>query len=402
MKKLFILLLIMPILGFSQNDLVFNRVLNFNIGLGEPVTVPDGKAWKLESGLSQGEVLISSTNQEYGNNLDSSNMDDYALQSYIYPIWLGQGTSLTYNGQTGDNYLSILEFNVVPVGSSGSGSSGGGDTGDSGNSNNNDDNGFNNSTSPGTYDGSQTTFSSYGDDFTDVEGNTYSTTIIGNLVWTTSNANHSTYRDGTPIPYISNLDEWNSSTTGAYTYLNQDESLGYGKIYNWFAIIGQHDNDQNTENKVFAPVGWRVPSKINWESIISIFNFGDGNSKVGTWNAFKSTTGWLTYNGNNHSKLNMKPNGYISAWNQTYYGFNDLNIIYGGTQTDDLINEYGSRFWTSTIDWQFPTSRAYGFEIYDQDDYGSIYQLSSHYFQSNAYNQGYTNSGNYVRLVKDY
>jgi uncharacterized protein (TIGR02145 family) len=287
---------------------------------------------------------------------------------------------------------------VVPVGSS---SGNGGDTGDSGNSNNNDDNGFNNSTSSGEYDGSQTNFSSYGDDFTDVEGNTYSTAIIGNLVWTTSNANHSTYRDGTPIPYISNLDEWNSSTTGAYTYLNQDESLGYGKIYNWFAIIGQHDNDQNTENKVFAPVGWRVPSRINWESIISIFNFGSDNSKVGTWNAFKSTTGWLTYNGNNHSKLNMKPNGYISAWNQTYYGFNDLNLIYGGTQTGDLINEYGSRFWTSTIDWQFPTSRAYGFEIYDQDDYGSLYQLSSQYFQGNALSQGYINSGNYVRLVKD-
>ena len=392
MKKLFILLLIIPILGFSQNDLVFNQVsivvLDFN-----GITVPDGKVWKIESADGQ-YLLVDDDNWELGRLGSYNNM----------PAWFPEGTILkkgsgSSTGSSPISRLSVLEFYVVAASSS---SGSGGNTGDSGNSNNNDDNGFNNSTSPGTYDGSQTTFSSYGDDFTDVEGNTYSTTIIGNLVWTTSNANHSTYRDGTPIPYISNLDEWNSSTTGAYTYLNQDESLGYGKIYNWFAIIGQHDNDQNTENKVFAPVGWRVPSRINWESIISIFNFGAANSKVGTWNAFKSTTGWLTYNGNNHSKLNMKPNGYISAWNQTYYGFNDLNIIYGGTQTDDLINEYGSRFWTSTIDWQFPTSRAYGFEIYDQDDYGSIYQLSSHYFQSNAYNQGYTNSGNYVRLVKDY
>ena len=410
MKKLFTLLLIIPILGFSQNDLVFNKVRNILLAAGQTATVPAGKVWKVESALPALIYLVHDGDDDFGISSDGGNIFAAltvtgANASGGNAIWIEEGNTIKPGSSLSTQSLSILEFNVVAIssGSSGSGSSGGGDTGDSGNSNNNDDNGFNNSTSPGTYDGSQTTFSSYGDDFTDVEGNTYSTAIIGDLVWTITNADHSNYRDGTPIPHITDLDEWNTTTTGAYTYLNQDESLGYGKIYNWYAIIGKHDNDQSTENKVFAPIGWRVPTRTNWESTISIFNFitgGSSQSAIGTWYAFKSTTGWLTYNGNNHSKLNMKPNGYISAWNTSYYGFNDLNIITGGTSQAGLINEYGSKFWTSTLDWQFPTNKAYAFEIYDTDDYGSRYQLASSYFQP-VNGVGYTNSGNYVRLVKD-
>lgn len=121
MKKIIALALIIGTTTFiqAQSNLVFNQVLNFNIGLGEAVTVPDGKAWKLESGISQGNFVITSTNQEYGNNLDSSNMPANALQTLTKPLWLGQGTSLTlFNAATDDNYLSILEFNVVPTSSS--------------------------------------------------------------------------------------------------------------------------------------------------------------------------------------------------------------------------------------------------------------------------------------------
>ena len=61
MKKFITLALIIGTTTFiqAQSNLVFNQVLNFNIGTGEPVTVPEGKVWKLESGISQGNVLIS-------------------------------------------------------------------------------------------------------------------------------------------------------------------------------------------------------------------------------------------------------------------------------------------------------------------------------------------------------
>ena len=97
MKKFITLALIIGTTTFiqAQSNLVFNQVLNFNIGTRESVTVPEGKVWKLESGISQGDVLISSINQEYGNNLDSSNMDPFSLQVYNMPMWLGQGTTLT-------------------------------------------------------------------------------------------------------------------------------------------------------------------------------------------------------------------------------------------------------------------------------------------------------------------
>ena len=123
MKKLFTLLLIIPILGFSQNDLVFNKVLNFNLTQGQPVTIPQGKAWKIESGVSQGNVRITSTNQEYGNNLNEQNMDPSAIQSYNLPLWLGEGTTISLVGSaTSYSHFSVLEFNVVATSSSSSGS----------------------------------------------------------------------------------------------------------------------------------------------------------------------------------------------------------------------------------------------------------------------------------------
>ena len=123
MKKLFTLLLIIPILGFSQNDLVFNKVLNFNLTQGQPVTIPQGKAWKIESGVSQGSVRITSTNQEYGNNLNEQNMDPSAIQSYNLPLWLGEGTTISLvNSGTSYSHFSVLEFNVVATSSSSSGS----------------------------------------------------------------------------------------------------------------------------------------------------------------------------------------------------------------------------------------------------------------------------------------
>ena len=319
MKKLITFALIIGATTFiqAQSNLVFNQVLNFNIGLGETVTVPEGKVWKLESGISQGEVLISSINQEYGNNLDSSNMDDYALQTYNMPLWLGQGTSLTYNGSTGDNFLSILEFNVVPISSSGSGTV---------------DTGISNGALPGD---------DYtpGESFSDADGNTYDTVEINGQTWTTTNLNVSAYRDGTPIPYISDFDEWCGANTGAYTYAGQDSNAGYGKLYNVYALAGIHDNDGATPNKTLAPEGYHIPSIQEYYALRQFY--GDQNSAQ---LYFRSESGWRNeMNGNNESGLNIYPTGRISDGSGTCFNIcnqpNDkLEMSYFGTKTNDNYN----------------------------------------------------------------
>ena len=99
----------------------------------------------------------------------------------------------------------------------------------------------------------------------DIDGNTYNFLSYGTQQWTTQNAAMETYRDGTPIPQVANATEWNNLTTGAWCYHNNDPNRG--KLYNWYAVMGIHDNDPSTPNKEFAPEGWHVPSDNEWTTL---------------------------------------------------------------------------------------------------------------------------------------
>ena len=84
----------------------------------------------------------------------------------------------------------------------------------------------------------------------------------GEKYWAVVDATHVTYRDGTPIPQVTDDTQWGNLTTGAWCYYDNDSSKGI--LYNWYAVMGIHDNDPNTPNKNFAPNGWHVPSSAEW------------------------------------------------------------------------------------------------------------------------------------------
>ena len=86
---------------------------------------------------------------------------------------------------------------------------------------------------------------------TDQDGNTFEWINYSTQDWAIENAELVTYRDGTPIPQVTNPAEWQNLTTGAWCYYNNDPSKG--KLYNWYAVAGIHDNEDTTPNKEFAP-----------------------------------------------------------------------------------------------------------------------------------------------------
>ena len=161
---------------------------------------------------------------------------------------------------------------------------------------------------------------------TDQDGNSYPYLTFGDQVWTVKNAEMVTYRDGTPIPQVTDTNEWINLTTGAWCYPENNES--YGKLYNWYAVAGIHDNDENTPNKEFAPEGWHVPSDAEWTELENylISNGYNFDSSIGTNKIAKSLAsveGWhqiggIEYPGNQQQHLNNKsgfnafPAGYRS------------------------------------------------------------------------------------------
>ena len=152
---------------------------------------------------------------------------------------------------------------------------------------------------------------------TDQDGNAFEWINYGTQDWSIENAEIVTYRDGTEIPQVTNDGIWTDLTTGAWCYFDNDPSKG--KLYNAYAIIGRHDNDENTPNKEFAPQGWHVPSNSEWGTlqsylIVNRYNYDQTNTGNKIALSMTSTTGW------NPSEIQGSPGYDQSIGNKS--GFN--------------------------------------------------------------------------------
>ena len=164
---------------------------------------------------------------------------------------------------------------------------------------------------------------------TDQDGNTFEWINYGTQDWAIENAEVETYRDGTPIPQVTDDTEWASLTTGAWCYYDNDPNKG--KLYNWYAVMGIHDSASLSDvslRKEFAPEGWHVPTDAEWFTLEN-YLIANGYNYDGTTTGNKiaksmaSTTGWhsSTNTGaigndlsfNNSSGFNAFPEGYRTA-----------------------------------------------------------------------------------------
>jgi uncharacterized protein (TIGR02145 family) len=96
----------------------------------------------------------------------------------------------------------------------------------------------------------------------DIDGNVYHTITIGTQTWMVENLATSRYRNGEPIPQITEVDQWISLTNGACCFYDNSSVNGdvYGMLYNWYAV-----NDPRN----LAPEGWHVASTEEWNTLIS-------------------------------------------------------------------------------------------------------------------------------------
>ncbi len=100
------------------------------------------------------------------------------------------------------------------------------------------------------------------DSMTDQDGNTYKTVTLGTQTWMAENLKVVHYRNGDPIPNVTDDQDWWNLRTGAYCdYGNAPEvSKVYGKLYNWYAV----DDSRN-----IAPSGWHVPTNEEWGILVN-------------------------------------------------------------------------------------------------------------------------------------
>ena len=133
-----------------------------------------------------------------------------------------------------------------------------------------------------------------GNSWTNMVGGTTSTAGIITITptscgqtWMLKNLDVDRYRNGDPIPKVTDPSIWTSLTTGAYCYYNNDSATyaaTYGKLYNWYAV---HDP------RGLAPEGWHIPSDAEWATLETCLG---GSSVAGGKMKETGTTHWTAPN----------------------------------------------------------------------------------------------------------
>lgn len=150
----------------------------------------------------------------------------------------------------------------------------------------------------------------------DVDGNNYSTVIIGSQEWMAENLRTTSYSNSDPIPNVTDGIQWKNLTTGAWSHFNNDSQYEnpYGKLYNWYTVADPRN---------VCPTGWHVPSDVEW-TILS--DYLGGESVAGGKMKSTGTQYWASPNidATNESGFSGLP-GLFRSWDGGFGNFSGIH-----------------------------------------------------------------------------
>ncbi|MBP7730027.1 MAG: fibrobacter succinogenes major paralogous domain-containing protein [Bacteroidales bacterium] len=164
----------------------------------------------------------------------------------------------------------------------------------------------------------------------DGDGNHYNTVVIGTQVWLKENLKTTKYNNGVSIPLVTDDEKWASMTSAAYCwYDNSPEKYkeNYGALYNWYVV--------NTG--LLCPVGWHVPTKEEWETLI---NYLGGVNDAGV--KLKDTKFWGSpnYGATNETGFSARPAGLRCSEDGSYIWIGEVGILWSKSLHENYRTPY--------------------------------------------------------------
>jgi len=193
---------------------------------------------------------------------------------------------------------------------------------------------------------------------TDIDGNTYKTTTIGNKIWMAENLKVTRYNEGTSIANGSEV-EFKTTTEGMYTLYSGDGSNlnKFGYLYNGYTI---------ENNKEVCMTGWHVPTPSEWSDLAT--SLGGEDTAGGRMKAISNL--WTSPNtaADNASGFSALPGG----------SYCRVCLGNGGTFADKGADAY---FWSSSV--------------------SDFYYVTNNIAEMRTKSTGKANDGMAIRCVKD-
>ncbi|MFA4907308.1 MAG: FISUMP domain-containing protein [archaeon] len=190
---------------------------------------------------------------------------------------------------------------------------------------------------------------------TDIDGNMYRTVRIGSQWWMAENLKVTHYQNGDALPNVTDNAAWFWLNSGAYCNYgnNATNSDTYGRLYNWYAV---HDY------RNIAPIGWHVPSDVEWQIMVNYFLGGDevagGKLKeIGTthWNS-------PNYGATNESGFSALPGGERDLGGSYYY-IGENGYWWSFTEDDKNCASQIALYYSSSFIWYWSDFKQDGFSV---------------------------------------
>lgn len=164
----------------------------------------------------------------------------------------------------------------------------------------------------------------------DVDGNIYSTVVIGDQIWMSENLRVTRYSNGSPIPLIEDDEQWDALDFDAMAfcwYYNDSAvfAADYGALYTWSAAMNGAANSYSIPSGVqgVCPDGWHLPSNNEW---VILLDYLGGEEVAGGKLKETGILHWEYPNtdATNESGFTALPGGYRSSnggfYRQGYIG----------------------------------------------------------------------------------
>jgi uncharacterized protein (TIGR02145 family) len=172
----------------------------------------------------------------------------------------------------------------------------------------------------------------------DIDGNEYTAVTIDGTTWLWENLRSSRYRNGTPIPEITDNESWASTNSGAYSWFNNiDESeKGHGKLYNWEAATCCN----------ICPEGYRLPTLKDFYEVKGVLSdyFCDDPLECLPYISWITKAGTGEGMRDQNGRFPFEKEGFSGFW--TIESINDLeaSIFKLEDENRGLASSYAGRF----------------------------------------------------------